>query len=225
MNVFIDIETIPTQPEDEAKSLIAKSISAPKTMSKAETIEAWHNGEGKYAGEKDKAIEAAYRKTSLSGTTGEIISIAWAVDDGVVSSFSRSIDAPESEFIVYAMNSLFDEVGLRRPYYIGHNIRFDLRFLFQRCAINNLLFDYSFKQNGRHSNDFFCTMEAWAGFGQRISQDNLCKALGIEGKPEGIDGSKVWDYVKAGDIKKVEEYNADDVDKLRQIYNRIKSYS
>jgi predicted PolB exonuclease-like 3'-5' exonuclease len=225
MNVFIDIETIPTQPEDEARSLIAKSISAPKTMSKAETIEAWHNGEGKYAGEKDKAIETAYRKTSLSGTTGEIISIAWAVDDGEIFRFSRESSDSEHRLLYLFALELNKQLALRPAYFIGHNVRFDLRFLYQRAVINNGFKSLDLKQNGRHSNDFFCTMEAWAGFGQRISQDNLCKALGIEGKPEGIDGSKVWDYVKAGDIKKVEEYNADDVDKLRQIYNRIKSYS
>ena len=92
MNVFIDIETIPAQPEDKAKQLIAESISAPKTMSKAETIQAWHDGEGKYAGEKEKAIEEKYRKTALDGTTGEIISIAYAIENDETQSFSRSLD-------------------------------------------------------------------------------------------------------------------------------------
>ena len=54
-----------------------------------------------------------------------------------------------------------------------------------------------------------------------MSQDNLCKALGIKGKPDDIDGSKVWDFYKAGKIDEIEDYNRDDVDKVRQIYNRI----
>jgi hypothetical protein len=221
MNVFIDIETIPAQPEDKAKQLIAESISAPKTMSKAETIQAWHNGEGKYAGEKEKAIEEKYRKTALDGTTGEIISIAYAIEDGETQCFSRALDGDELTFISLAMDEIDLNLGARPPRFVGHNIRFDLRFLFQRCAINSIHPSFSFKQYGRHATDFFCTMEAWAGFGKFISQDNLCKALGIEGKPSDIDGSKVWDIVKAGDVGRVQEYNADDVEKVRKIYARI----
>ena len=84
MNLFIDIETIPQQPEAEAKTEIAKNIQAPAQMSKAETIAAWHAGEGSYAGVKDALIEETYRKTSFDGAKGEIISIAFAVDDFIL---------------------------------------------------------------------------------------------------------------------------------------------
>ena len=36
-----------------------------------------------------------------------------------------------------------------------------------------------------------------------------------------MDGSKVWDAVKNGEIDKVAEYCRDDVDKLRQIHKRM----
>ena len=49
MNVFIDIETVPTQPELETKAEIAKSIKHPAAMKKAETIQAWHEGEDKHS--------------------------------------------------------------------------------------------------------------------------------------------------------------------------------
>lgn len=64
-------------------------------------------------------------------------------------------------------------------------------------------------------------MIAWAGYKDRISQDALCQALGIEGKPDGIDGSKVWDFFKEGRIEEIKAYNIDDVLKVRKIYNRI----
>ena len=54
-----------------------------------------------------------------------------------------------------------------------------------------------------------------------MSQNNLCKALGIEGKPGDIDGSKVWDFYKAGKIDRIEEYNRHDVETVEKIYNRI----
>ena len=57
MEVFIDIETIPEQPENEVKAEIAKTIEAPATMKKAETIEAWHNGEGRGGHDPDPAGE------------------------------------------------------------------------------------------------------------------------------------------------------------------------
>ncbi len=40
---------------------------------------------------------------------------------------------------------------------------------------------------------------------------NLCKALGVSCKESGIDGSKVWDYINAGQISDVADYCAEDV--------------
>ncbi len=79
--------------------------------------------------------------------------------------------------------------------------------------------------NGRHGSDFFCTQIAWAGFKGRASQDSICNALGIDGKPDDIDGSKVWDFVRDGKVKRVEEYNIDDVEKNREIYKRLTFYT
>ena len=73
MNIYIDIETIPTQPETDAKLDIAETIKPPASMTKAETIADWHAGSGKYAGVKDRKIDEAYRKTALDGTRGETL--------------------------------------------------------------------------------------------------------------------------------------------------------
>ena len=72
MNVFLDIETIPEQPEESAKALIAETIEAPAAMKKPETIKAWHDGEGKYEGVKEKAIDDAYRKI-IAATQSHLI--------------------------------------------------------------------------------------------------------------------------------------------------------
>ena len=60
----------------------------------------------------------------------------------------------------------------------------------------------------------------WAGVGNRVSLDKLCKALGLPGKGE-IDGSKVWDYVRDGRIAEVADYCADDVRKVWAVYRRM----
>jgi len=224
MNVDLDIETIPAQPEKEAKALIAETITPPATIKKQETINDWMNGNGKYEGIKEAVIEEQYRKTALDGTKGEIISIAWAVEDNEIEVVSRDYQREGSEkhmlenFFAMLMNSLEG----RPVYFIGHQIaRFDLKFIWQRAVILGIRPPFNLPWDGRHDRDFFCTNQAWAGYGNRISQDNLCKALGIEGKPDDIDGSKVWGFVKAGNIERVAEYNRDDVDKNRQIYKRL----
>ena len=78
MNIYLDIETIPSQVEGYKESI---DVSPPAQMKKAETIDAWVNGDGKYAGERDKVIDEIYRKTALSGTHGEILCISWALND------------------------------------------------------------------------------------------------------------------------------------------------
>jgi len=222
MNLFIDIETIPQQPEDEARAEIAKTIQAPAQMSKAETIAAWHAGEGSYAGVKDALIEETYRKTSFDGGKGEIISIAFAVGDDPVLCVHRGIYADESVMLRAAADAMLDILCGRSPFFIGHNIGgFDLKFLFQRYVINRINPQLDFKHWGRHGSQYYDTMQAWAGYGNRVSQDNLCKALGIVGKPDDIDGSQVWDFYKAGKIERIAEYNADDVEKVRQIHKRL----
>lgn len=221
MNVFIDIETIPQQPEEEVKAEIAKDIQAPGNMSKPETIAAWHAGEGAYAGVKDALIEETYRKTSFDGAKGEICSVAFAVGDGDVRSLSRK-SFSEREILFGLFQAIKADCAGRPPFFIGQNIGgFDLKFLFHRAVILGVNPGFDLCQHGRHGQHFYDTMQAWAGYGGRVSQENLCKALGIEGKPDDIDGSKAWDFYKAGNIDRIEEYNRDDIVKVRKIYNRL----
>jgi predicted PolB exonuclease-like 3'-5' exonuclease len=222
MEIYIDIETIPQQPEAETKAEIAATIQAPAQMSKAETIAAWHAGEGSYAGVKDALIEETYRKTSFDGGKGEIISIAFAVGDDPVLCVHRGIYADEAVMLRAAADTILDILGGKSPFFIGHNIGgFDLKFLFQRYVINRINPELDLKHWGRHGSQYYDTMQAWAGYGNRVSQDNLCKALGIAGKPDDIDGSKVWDFYKDGQIERIAEYNADDVEKVRKIHKRL----
>lgn len=220
MNVFIDIETIPSQAEGEWAS-IANNIKAPSAMKKQETIDAWHNGEGKYAGQKDAAIDAEYRKQSFDATKGELVSAAFSTG-GDVNGVFRYISESEEDLLEAAFSDIRQQLDRGRPpFFIGHNVRFDLGFLWRRAVILGVNPGFELPFSGRHGNQFFCTMEAWAGFGQRISQDKLCKALGLSLKPDGIDGSKVWDYIKEGKSNEVFDYNKSDVEAVEAIYNRI----
>ena len=224
MNTFLDIETIPQQPEEEVKAEIERTISHPSAMSKPETIKQWHNGEGKYAGVKDALIEKEYRKTSFDGGKGQIVSIAYAIENGDVhacKSNDLSRDA-ERATIITALESIDTLTRGRPPYLIGHYIGgFDIKFLFHRCVVLGISPPFDLPFSGRHGQHFYCTQQAWAGFGGRIGQNKLCALLGIEGKPSDIDGSKVWDFAKAGKFNEIADYNIDDVVKNRMIYNRL----
>jgi 3'-5' exonuclease len=215
--IYLDVETIPAQPEEEYKKSII--VSPPASMKKPETLQAWHNGEGKYEGEKDRLIEEKYRKTALDGRYGEIISVSWAVGDGEIQSVSRLDYDNEAEilgsfFLRLAKDTMLD-------YFIGHNIRFDLEFLWKRAVINGLNPGIKLRWQARHGTGFFCTMEAWAGFKQFIKQDELALLLGLPQKPDGIDGSKVYDYFLEGKIKDIVDYNKYDVGTVRDIYKRV----
>ena len=220
-SVFCDVETIPEQPEDEAKALIAETIKPPAAMKKEETIADWHSGAGKYAGAKDKAIDDEYRKGSLDGAKGQICSIAFAVEDGDV--ISMSTDLGDDGGLLF---EFFVDLDLmlknRPPFFIGHYIGgFDLKFLFHRAVILGIKPPFELPFSGRHGTHFYDNMIAWAGYKDRISQDNLCKALGIEGKPGDICGANVLDHYRAGGIDRIEEYNAHDVEQAREIYKRL----
>lgn len=228
MNVFIDIETIPEQPESDSKAFISETIQPPATMSKPETIAQWHNGEGKYAGVKEAAIEKSYRDTSFDAARGEIISVSFAINDGEIQTEYREIADSEAALLSKVFADIYTGMNIHNssysapPYFIGHYVAgFDLKFLFQRAVILGVKPPFPLPFSGRHEKDFYCTQQAWAGYGGRMKQDNLCKALGIEGKPDDIDASKVWDFVKSGNVARVAEYNADDVEKVRLIYNRL----
>lgn len=241
MNVFLDIETIPAQGDSFNEYLEAekREFKAPSTLtktqacadlgltgndakftSKDDAIRLW---EQRFAEEKAPDVaEEKWRKTSFDGAAGEIITIAWAVEDGEIRCVGRDLGESEAGLIGSFFSTLKSELGRQQPYFIGQFIGgFDLKFIYHRAVILGVKPPFSLPFNGRHKSDFFCTQIAWAGYNNRMSQNNLCKALGIEGKPDDIDGSQVWDFVKAGNTDRVAEYNIDDVNKVRQIYNRL----
>ena len=164
---------------------------------------------------------AAWLKTSFDGAKGQICSIAWKVEGGPMNSVSQSAHG-ERVMLDILFEHLKNNCDGRPPFFIGHYIAgFDLKFIFHRAVVLGIKPPFNIPFDGRHGKDYYCTQAAWAGFGGRMSQDNLCKALGIEGKPGDISGANVWDHYKTGNIDRIEEYNRDDVEKVELIYNRL----
>lgn len=221
MEITIDLETIPTQRAD-LKELIFKDISPPGNITKPESIEKW------IAEKKPAVIEEKYRATALNGAYGEIVCIGWAFGDEEPQCLYRDLHESEEAILYEFSKIVYDKVfGVKgQPQilkWIGHYLSgFDLRFLWQRYVINKHqpLFKIPYDAKPWADNIFDTKIE-WTGLtGKGGKLDEICRIFGYEGKGD-IDGSKVWDYVKAGKIEEVAEYCKDDVIKSRLIYNRM----
>lgn len=109
------------------------------------------------------------------------------------------------------------------PIIVAHHAGFDIRFVWQRAVILGVTPPSWWPIDARpwDTDRIADTMTMWAGAGNRIGLDRLCRALGLPGKQGGIDGSKVWDLVRAGRIDEVVEYCAHDVRRLRSVHRRM----
>ena len=221
MNIYLDIETIPCQAPWVTDAIISDidkeiaEIKAPGNYKKPEAIEKFLETE---KAKLSASFEDRFKKCSLDGTRGEICSIAFALGESDVFVFS---DQPEKEIIGQFFAKLL-ELEIRSPLWIGHNLAaFDLPFIYKRCVINNIKPPVRIPTNPNPwDSQVFDTMFEWSGRGNRISQDNLCRALGLETK-QGMTGSDVYDYWKQGRIKEIAEYNASDVRTVREIHKRM----
>lgn len=229
--IFIDIETIPDQ-RPGAKDKIAADIRPPASMSKPETIAKWE------AEQRPAAVEQAWRKTALDGSRGQIAVISWAINEEPPEAhYFESWAWTEPNVLADFFSAASDAIAslragenMRRPLVVGHNhTGFDLRFIFQRAVIHGVKPPLWLPTNPKpwDTESVFDTMVQWAGAKGYVRMDDICEALGIEGKgsefSDGteIDGSMVWDFVRDGYISQVAEYCNGDVERTRAMYKRM----
>src|SRR5262245_16041486 len=121
-------------------------------------------------------------------------------------------ERPEPELI----RSFVDKIGQLRPQLITFNGNsFDLPVLRYRAMVNRvpaagLQVRPYFR---RYSDDALDLCDALASFtsGSKMKLDEISRILGLAGKPQGVDGSKVEDMVRAGRIQDVALYCESDV--------------
>lgn len=215
MNIYLDIETIPCQQSGVLEEIRA-TIKPPGNITKAESIEKWMQENA------DKAAQEEYLKTSFNGTLGEIVCIGWAVEDGPVQSVCRRLWESEAGMLKMFYDHLQEHVT-RPPAFVGHNVlAFDLRFLFHRSVILGVKPPVPLRQDTRYNGEYvYDTMLAWAGWGNRISLVNLCKALHIPVKTNGCTGAEVWQYMQDGRVLEVVDYCREDIAAVRQCYKKM----
>ena len=249
MNIYIDIETLRSSeqhrleiledvkanfkaPSVITKGAMAKDLGiddkAAKFISAGDMKAQW---EDKMASTKSAGVaQDKWEKTSFNPDVALVacICIGCFLDGKYkTASFAQTFFTTEAEMLEefhFAVNNICSKNGAQvtKPNFIGHNIaKFDLPFIWKRSAINNVETCRGVKWvDARHGANCFDTMIAWAGFGNRISADNLCKILNIKGKTEGMDGSKVYDTWQT-DPQKVINYCHDDVALVKQIHERL----
>ena len=194
--IYLDIETIPSENKPER-------ATAPKTLKKAESIEAY---------ETDPAhIEAEWRKQALKPMQGTILCIGLAVnnEDPVVL-------FGDEERIITEFANYCDE----NEFFCGHNIKgFDLPFLRYKGFKYDVPLYLPYKRYDQRAED---TMEIWAGtdWQNKTSLANIAKFLGIECKST-MKGSEVYDYWQEGRLQDIYDYCKEDVEVTREVYRRI----
>ena len=216
--IFVDIETVPDQSEGARDRARAK-VKPPANYKKQETIDNWW--------EKDAPakIEEAYLETALDGAYGEIISIAWQVDDQDIKCLTRESHVSETALLADFFEDLYSQVGKPTASWIAHNSDVDLFFLQQRCWIRGIKptinIPYDVRPGDTLAQD---PMRMFRGYYSRktISQDELYRILGGEPfEDDDIDGTMVYDLWKAEKYEIIRDYNIRDVMKLVYNYRRL----
>lgn len=233
-HVYIDIETIPGQHPSVRAALQLEAddekakIKAPANYKDADKIAEYIMAK---QSEIDADVEARWRKTSFDGALGQICAVSVAINDEAPINIYRDEWATAEADILAELNRVIEDAYKphrdMRPVFIGHNVvAFDLRFIFQRSVLLGVKPHPGIPFAARPWDDHvFDTMVQWAGVGNRVSLDKLCRVFGIPTKGteigDEIDGSKVWDFVKAGRIADVATYCGGDVDRVREIHRRM----
>lgn len=232
MQLFIDVETVPSQHPD-ALAEVRSTLKPPGTLKKAESIAAW------WANDAEAAAEEAHRKQALDGgTRGEIISIACCNEDGEQWVRCRAPGGDEAALLTLFFATVetwtraeAEKMTLGHPeawpldahYPVAHNASFDLGYLWRRAIVHRVPVPRWLPDpSARAGKDYGCTMLSWAGWGNRVSLDTLCRALGVTSpKDDGMDGSQVYDAWKAGEVEKIAAYNLKDAQATAEVWHRL----
>lgn len=189
--LFFDIETVPT-PESLEKS-----------------------------GLKDPQLQLdepeIIKKLSLAAVTARILCIGYAVEPPRDSPVAI-LHGEETEIL-----HDFWRIAADATLLVGHNaLDFDLRFIAQRSIIRQIKPSREIPFTRFRSSPVFDTMHEWSKWGRDlIKLDLLARSLNISSPKTDLDGSKVYNYFRAGRQAEIYDYCKGDVETVRKVYRRM----
>lgn len=222
--LYFDIETIPA---DESSHEALRYLYNRKIEKKMKEKGVNQDDAIAEFGTFEKFVDG----TGFDGSFGRVLCIAYAVNNEetrVICNDGNEKKTLEDFWFVAKQIDLF----------VGHNImEFDLKFLLQRSIMLGVKPTWTrFMEPGKKPWDMikhldfarykslpiFDTMHEWSNWGNpKVGLEHLALAMGIPTPKEGIDGSEVWNFYKAGKVKEICDYCMRDVETTRAVYKRI----
>ena len=156
-------------------------------------------------------------KAALSPLTGRVLAVGYlsAKTGKVVLDVTLDADDPDQERgMLTRFWSQVEKCQIQNRRIIGHNFHgFDLPFLVGRSWIHGMEVPSVFDPRGYPDGKLFAdTMKIWAcgQYGKHASLDSLAVAMGVGGKPVGIDGAMFAELLES-DPKVARDYLANDL--------------
>ena len=206
VDLFVDLETLPAG--DPPKP---EEIKAPANYKDPVKILAY----------QQEKVDEVFRARALDPLQGEICSIAWALNDRAVQSITRGIEVETEKALLEKFQAAIIEAtgaGQFEPVWIGHNVLFDLGWIWKR----------SFRYGGstaairamvpreKWSKQIIDTQRLWQFDRELTSLGELARFLGLDGNTG--KGSEVFDLFQAGEFQALKEYNEADVEITRKVF-------
>ena len=219
-HIYLDIETTPPEKAGIFERIKAE-IRPPANYKKQETIEKWLAEEG------EAAATEQFHKMALDGLYGQIVCIGFAMDDQPVTTIT-AIDCKESDLIMRAFDEI-DALSLNPItghndilQIVGHNIEFDIRFLYQRAVRYGIRIPRSLRETFKPGQSQYATvdtMKIWSGYRGYVKLKDLAREmLGDAGDDiDGKDVAATW----AINPDEVERHCALDVDRVRRLHRMM----
>jgi len=212
--LFLDIETVPaneTITEEDIRNAVPKTIKKKESINKR--IEEDRNG----------LIKSIIKKRSLSVYDCKIVCLSYSFDGEKVQALtgleSLILTNLQDRIIEYTKNT---KELVNAIYVVGHNIKaFDAPIIFLRAAKYNLDVIKQLLPKDRKRIEDTMEFGTYFAYGKMVSLDALCTFLGVPTPKGGMDGSKVYDAYKRGEIEEIEQYCNKDVEALIAVYNRL----
>ncbi len=175
-------------------------------------------------------LEKAYRARALDPFSGRILCISWKLDDEPI----RSSISDDEQIVMEGFESQLRQQFLDRfngnptiayPTVIGHNIKFDMGFLFLRFLKYNHEWLLSITSDTVKDLKLACTMKTMAvldPYKTYVSLDKSCGFFGIDGKSDGITGADVYPMYKEGKLDEIRKYCERDVEACYSLAKRLR---